>query len=124
VTILYVMLASVATALLLTGIAVTTIPAALLAAIIILNGTASAYIATNALLLEGDVSHPGAVMSVASAFIGVGTALGPFVAGWGLATTGSFEAAYRTLGLLAPVAMLALWLGTRRRTAIPVVEGA
>lgn len=122
--VLYVMLASVAVALLLTGIAVTTIPAALLAAIIILNGTASAYIAANALLLDGDVSHPGAVMSVASAFIGVGTALGPFVAGWGLALTGSFEAAYRTLGLLAPVAMLALWLGTRRRVAVPVVERA
>ena len=67
--VLYVMLASVAVALLLTGIAVTTIPAALLAAIIILNGTASAYIAANALLRDGDVSHPGAVMSVASAFI-------------------------------------------------------
>jgi MFS transporter, DHA1 family, inner membrane transport protein len=123
VTILYVMLASVAAALLLTGIAVTTIPAALLAAIIILNGTASAYIAANALLLDGDVSHPGAVMSVASAFIGVGTALGPFVAGWALATTGSFEAAYRTLGLLAPVAILALWLGTRR-APVPVIERA
>jgi MFS transporter, DHA1 family, inner membrane transport protein len=124
VTILYVMLASVAAALLLTGIVVTTIPAALLAAIVVLNGTASAYIAANALLLDGDVSHPGAVMSVASAFIGVGTALGPFVAGWALATTGSFEAAYRTLGLLAPVAMLALWLGTRRRAPIPVIERA
>jgi DHA1 family inner membrane transport protein len=124
VTILYAMLASVAAALLLTGIAVTTIPAALLAAIIVLNGTASAYIAANALLLDGDVSHPGAVMSVASAFIGVGTALGPFVAGWGLATTGSFEAAYRTLGLLAPVAMLVLWLGTRRRAPAPVAERA
>jgi MFS family permease len=115
------MLASVAAALLLTGIVVTTIPAALLAAIIVLNGTASAYIAANALLLEGDISHPGAVMSVASAFIGVGTALGPFVAGWALATTGSFEAAYRTLGLLAPVAILALWLGTRR-APVPVIE--
>src|SRR5215204_5078482 len=119
VTILYVMLASVAAALLLTGIAVTTIPAALLAAIVVLNGTASAYIAANALLLDGNVSHPGAVMSVASAFIGVGTAIGPLVAGWGLATMGSFEAAYLTLGLLAPVAMLALWLGTRRRAPIP-----
>jgi DHA1 family inner membrane transport protein len=124
VSILYVMLASVAAALLLTGIVVTTIPAALLAAMVILNGTASAYIAANALLLDGDVSHPGAVMSVASAFIGVGTALGPFVAGWALATTGSFEAAYRTLGLLAPVAILALWLGTRRRTPVPMVERA
>ena len=122
--ILYVMLASVAAALLLTGIAVTTIPAALLAAIVVLNGTASAYIAANVLLLDGDVSHPGAVMSVASAFIGVGTALGPFVAGWGLALTGSFEAAYRTLGLLAPVAMVALWLGTRHRGEVPVVERA
>src|SRR5215217_5979106 len=124
VSILYVMLASVAAALLLTGIAVTTIPGALLAAIVVLNGTASAYIAANALLLDGDVSHPGAVMSVAAAFIGVGTAFGPFVAGWGLATTGSFEAAYRTLGLLAPVAMLALWLGTRGRTPVPVIERA
>jgi DHA1 family inner membrane transport protein len=124
VSVLYVMLASVAAALLLTGIAVTTIPAVLLAAIVILNGTASAYIAANALLLDGDVSHPGAVMSVASAFIGVGTALGPFVAGWALATTGSFEAAYRTLGLLAPVAIVALWLGTRRRAPQPVVERA
>jgi DHA1 family inner membrane transport protein len=124
VSILYVMLASVAAALLLTGIAVTTIPAALLAAIVVLNGTASAYIAANALLLDGDVSHPGAVMSVASAFIGVGTALGPFVAGWALATTGSFEAAYRTLGLLAPVAMLALWLGTRGRAPVPLIERA
>src|SRR5829696_7245787 len=124
VTILYVMLASVAAALLLTGIVVTTIPAALVAAIVVLNGTASAYIAANALLLDGDVSHPGAVMSVASAFIGVGTALGPLVAGWALATTGSFESAYRTLGLLAPVAMFALWLGTRRRAPVPVIERA
>jgi DHA1 family inner membrane transport protein len=124
VNVLYVMLASVAAALLLTGIAVTSIPAALLAAMIVLNGTASAYIAANALLLEGDISHPGAVMSVASAFIGVGTAVGPFVTGWALAATGSFEAAYRTLGLLAPAAMAALWLGTRRRAPIPAVERA
>jgi MFS transporter, DHA1 family, inner membrane transport protein len=124
VNVLYAMLASVAAALLLTGIAVTSIPGALLAAVIVLNGTASAYIAANALLLDGDVSHPGAVMSVASAFIGVGTALGPFVTGWALATTASFEAAYRTLGLLAPAAMVALWLGTRRRAPVPMVERA
>ena len=124
VNVLYAMLASVAAALLLTGIAVTSIPGALLAAIIVLNGTASAYIAANALLLDGDVSHPGAVMSVASAFIGVGTAFGPFVTGWALATTGSFEAAYRVLGLLAPAAMVVLWLGTRRRNPVAVAERA
>ena len=111
--VLFAMLASVAVALLLTGIVITTIPAALLAAIVVLNGTAGAYIAGNALLLDGDVSHPGAVMSLASAFMGVGNALGPFVAGWALASTGSFEAAYRALGLFAPLAMIALWLSTR-----------
>ena len=119
VSVLYVMLASVAAALLLTGIVITTIPGALLAAIVLLNGTASAYIAANALLLQDEVSHPGAVMSVASAAIGVGTALGPLVAGWALAATGSFEAAYRTLGLFAPVAMAALWLGTRGLAPAP-----
>jgi len=120
--VLYLMLALVAAALLLTGTAIVSIPAVLLAAIVILNGTASAYVAANALLLDGEVSHPGAVMSVVAAFIGVGTAIGPFVTGWALATTGSFEAAYRALGLLAPVAMLALWLGTRRRVTVAAVE--
>jgi predicted MFS family arabinose efflux permease len=122
ITVLYAMLASAGAALLLTGIVVTTIPAALLAAIVLLNGTASAYIAANALLLDGDVPHPGAVMSVAAAFTGVGNALGPLVAGWALAATESFEAAYRTLGLLAPLAMIVLWAGTRRRATTPVIE--
>ena len=119
--VLYVMLASVAAALLLTGIAITTIPGALFAAIVVLNGTASAYIAANTLLLDGDVSHPGAVMSVAAAFIGVGTALGPLLTGWMLGATGSFEAAYRALGLLGPVAMVALWVGTRRRAPVVAI---
>ena len=122
IAVLYAMLASAGAALLLTGVLITTIPAALLAAIVVLNGTASAYIAANALLLDGEVSHPGAVMSVASAFIGIGTALGPFVTGWALVATGSFEAAYRALGLLAPAAMVVLWFGTRRRAFAPAVE--
>jgi predicted MFS family arabinose efflux permease len=121
---LYAMLASVAAALLLTGIVVTTIPGAFIAAIIILNGTAAAYIASNSVLLDGDVSHPGAVMSLASASMGVGNALGPFITGWALASTGSFDAAYRTLGLFAPLAMAALWLGTRRRVPAPVAKRA
>ncbi|MBA3451301.1 MAG: hypothetical protein H0T18_08825, partial [Chloroflexia bacterium] len=60
--------------------------------------------------------------SVAAAFIGIGTAIGPLVTGWALATTGSFEAAYRTLGMLAPVAMIALWAGTRRRASVAAIE--
>jgi DHA1 family inner membrane transport protein len=122
VRILYLAMAAVAAALLLTGIVITTIPAALIAAVIILNGTAVAYIAANIVLLDGEVSHPGAMMSLASASMGIGNALGPFAAGWALATTGSFEAAYRTLGLFAPLAIVALWLGTRRRAVTPIVE--
>jgi DHA1 family inner membrane transport protein len=113
VPVLHLMLAFAGGSLLLTGIAITTVPAALVAAIVILNTTAAAYIACNALLLDGEHSHPGAVMSVASAGIGLGNTLGPALVGWALAFSGSFEAAYRVLGLLAPVAMLAVWLGTR-----------
>ena len=111
--VLHVMLALAGASLLLTGIVITTVPAALVAAIVILNSTAAAYIACNALLLDGDHSHPGAVMSVASAGIGLGNTLGPALVGWALAMTGSFESSYRVLGLLAPVAMLSVWLGTR-----------
>lgn len=117
VPVLYGMLALAGAALLLTGIVITTVPAALVAAIIILNTTAAAYIACNALLLDGEHTHPGAVMSVASASIGLGNALGPALVGWALAVSGSFETAYRTLGLLAPLAMLAVWLGARSAPA-------
>ncbi|MCA9862958.1 MAG: MFS transporter, partial [Thermomicrobiales bacterium] len=88
VPVLLVMLALAGGSLLLTGVAITTVPAALVAAIIILNTTAAAYIACNALLLEGDHSHPGAVMSVASAGIGLGNTLGPALVGWALAVSG------------------------------------
>lgn len=111
-------------ALLVSGILVTTIPAALLAAVLILNGVGMAYIATNVLLLDSDVPHPGAVMSLAGATGSLGAALGPFITGIALATTGSFEAAYRVLGLLAPLCILTIWLGTRNRTPASALEGA
>lgn len=114
---LHVMLGFAGAALLLTGIAVVSAPGALIAAVVILNGTSAAYIACNALLLEGDHSHPGAVMSVASSCIGIGAAAGPLITGWALAASGSFEVAYRVLGLFAPLAMAVLWLGTRPRRA-------
>jgi predicted MFS family arabinose efflux permease len=117
-------MAGVAGALLLTGIAITTVPSALFAAVVVLNGTGMAYIATNVLLLDSDSPHPGAVMSLAAATGSLGAALGPFITGAALATTGSFEAAYRTLGLLAPLCILTLWLGTRRRIPATVAEHA
>lgn len=110
----YVTLGVTGAALLLTGIAVVSVPGALLAAILILNGTAAAYVAGVALLLDGDLPHPGAAMSLATASTGIGSALGPLVAGWALALSGSYEIAYRALGLFAPLAMAALWLATRR----------
>lgn len=115
VPVLHLMLAVAGGSLLLTGIVITTVPAALAAAILILNSTAAAYIACNALLLDGEHSHPGAVMSVASAGIGLGNTLGPALVGWALAFSGSFETAYQVLGFLAPVAMAAIWMGTRSR---------
>jgi predicted MFS family arabinose efflux permease len=109
----YITLGATGAALLLTGIAVTSVPGMLVAAILVLNGTAAAYVAGVALLLSGSHPHPGASMSLASASTGMGSALGPFVTGSALAMTGSHEAAYRALGMLAPLAMIALWLATR-----------
>jgi DHA1 family inner membrane transport protein len=108
-------------ALLLTGITITTVPGALVAAIFVLNGTAAAYVAGAALLLDGEVSHPGAAMALTSASTGIGSALGPFITGWALATSGSFEVGYRTLGLFAPVAIVALWLATRSHQPVPAI---
>ncbi|MFN8594530.1 MAG: MFS transporter, partial [Thermomicrobiales bacterium] len=119
---LFTALALVSLPLLLTGIVITSIPGALITAVIVLNGTAVAYIAATALLLSDSVSKPGATMSLSSAVIGIGNAFGPLVAGFTLASTGSFEAAYRALGLFAPAAIVALWLGTRRTAPIAIPE--
>jgi DHA1 family inner membrane transport protein len=112
----------VTAALLLTGIVITTVPAALVAAIVVLNGTGLAYISTNILLLDSDLPHPGAAMSLAAATGSLGAALGPFLTGLALANTGSFEASYRVLGLLAPICILTVWLGTRQHATAVVAE--
>lgn len=121
---LYAMLALIGASLLLTGIVITAIPAVFVAAMVLLNSSAIAYIAGSGLLLDGEVSHPGATMSLSSATIGFGNALGPLITGWALAFSGSFEVAYRVLGLFAPVAMLALWIGTRQRLPAVAIERA
>ncbi|MBL8126968.1 MAG: hypothetical protein JNM64_04970, partial [Chloroflexia bacterium] len=76
-------------------------------------GTGLAYIAANVLLLDSNARQPGAVMALAGAAGSLGGALGPLISGASLAYTGSFEAAYRVVGMLAPVAILAISLGTR-----------
>lgn len=118
--VLYVSLSVVALALLLTGVVVTTVPTALIAAILILNGCGISYICTNVLLLDSDLPHPGAVMSMAAAIGSLGSALGPFLTGMALANTGSFEASYRLLGVLPLLAILVVWLGSRGAPAVLV----
>jgi DHA1 family inner membrane transport protein len=119
VKVIHVLLATFGLALIATGILVTSIPAVFVVAVIVLNGTAAVYIATNVLLIETESESPGAVMSVASASIGLGNALGPLIMGWALVATGDIEVSYRVLGLLAFVASGVLWVGTRQRQ-VPV----
>jgi DHA1 family inner membrane transport protein len=104
---------AVATTLLTTGIVIVTIPGALVTAGAVLMGTGFSYIAANVLLLDSNARQPGAVMALAGAAGALGGAFGPFISGASLAFTGSFEAAYRVVGLLAPVAIITIWLGTR-----------
>ena len=80
-------------------------------------------IAANVLLLDSNARQPGAVMALAGAAGALGEAFGPLISGASLAYTGSFEAAYRVVGLLAPVAILTIWLGTRV-VAAPQLEVA
>ena len=109
---------SVACTLLTTGILIVTVPGALVAAGAVLMGTGLSYIAANVLLLDSNARQPGAVMALAGAAGALGGAFGPLISGASLAYTGSFEAAYRVVGLLAPVAIVAIWLGTRA-VAVP-----
>lgn len=110
---------AVACTLMLTGIVIVTVPGALVTAISVLIGTGLSYIAANVLLLDSDTQQPGAVMALAAAVGALGGALGPIVSGAALATTGSFESAYRVVGLLAPLAILAVWSGARAVAPAP-----
>lgn len=103
--------------LLTTGIVIITVPGALVAAGAVLMGTGLSYIAANVLLLDSNARRPGAVMALAGAAGALGGAFGPLISGASLAFTGSFEAAYRVVGLLAPLAILTIWLGTKAEVA-------
>lgn len=96
-----------------TGILIVTVPGALATAASVLIGSGLSYIAANVLLLDSNPRQPGAVMALAGAAGALGGALGPLISGTSLALTGSFEAAYRVIGMLAPLAILTIWVGTR-----------
>ncbi|MDP9369540.1 MAG: hypothetical protein M3Q03_14895, partial [Chloroflexota bacterium] len=79
------------------------------------------FICVNVALLDSLPSDRGAVMSLQSACLELGGALGVAATGAGLALLDDYEAVYRLLGLVMPVVALFLFLSARRRTvATPV----
>ncbi len=74
------------------------------------------FICVNVALLDSLPSDRGAVMSLQSACLEVGGALGVAATGAGLALLNDYEAVYRLLGLVMPVVALCLFISARRRT--------
>jgi predicted MFS family arabinose efflux permease len=80
------------------------------------------FICVSIALLDSLPSARGAVMSLQSACLELGGALGVAVTGLGLALLDDYEAVYRLLGLVMPVVALCLFVSGRRRTRDPDVE--
>jgi DHA1 family inner membrane transport protein len=86
---------------------------------------AALYIAGNALLLDALPNARGTVMALGSASVGGGAAVGSLIGGAALATFGGYADVYRLLGLLLPLAIVAVILGTRvRATEEPTARPA
>ena len=96
--------------LLLSGVAVRSVPALFLAATAINVGSAAVVIGVNARLLDR-ARAPGAAMSLASAANELGTAVGPLLAGWVLLASGDDDAANRVMGLLSLLGAVFLLVG-------------
>ncbi len=75
------------------------------------------FICVNVALLDSLPSARGAVMSLQSACLELGGALGVAATGLGLALLDDYEATYRLLGLVMPVVAVFLFLSGRRRSA-------
>ena len=78
------------------------------------------YIVNSILLLDTMPSARGAVMSLATAAMGLGGAAGVAVAGFALDWSDSYAAAFRTLALAIPIGMVAVAL--LRTTDAPVAS--
>ena len=75
------------------------------------------FICVNVALLDSLPSARGAVMSLQSACLELGGALGVAATGAGLALIGDYEPVYRLLGLAMPVVALCLLVSGRHRAA-------
>ena len=81
------------------------------------------FMCVNVALLDSLPSDRGSVMSLQSACLELGGALGVAATGVGLALLDDYAAVYRLLGLVMPAVALFLFLSVRRRTAQPVAVG-
>jgi predicted MFS family arabinose efflux permease len=78
---------------------------------------AATYVSGNELLLDAIPPARGMVMALGSASIGAGSALGSLIGGGALAAFGDYADVYHHLGVLMPLAVVAMGLGACGRVA-------
>lgn len=81
--------------------------------------SAAQYVVISILLLDSIPHARGAVMSLANAAMGIGGAIGVAVAGFALGGSDNYAAAYRTLALILPFGVAAVFVATRVPPAAP-----
>jgi predicted MFS family arabinose efflux permease len=78
---------------------------------------AATYVSNNALLLDAIPPARGTVMALGGASIGAGSAVGAFIGGGALAVFGDYADVYHLLGVLMPLGIVAIVMGTHVRVA-------
>ncbi|MGH2534439.1 MAG: MFS transporter [Thermomicrobiales bacterium] len=106
---------------LLTGILVERLWTVFVAVAAINVGAAILFIVINTLLLDALPAERGAVMALNAASINLGATIGAVGGGLALTLFDSYDAVYRLLGLLLPLALLSLYLATYRRADAEIV---
>lgn len=83
--------------------------------------SAAQYVVLSILLLDSIPHARGAVMSLANAAMGIGGAIGVAVAGFVLGDSNNYAGAFRSLIFALPLAVIAVFVATRRITATQIV---
>jgi DHA1 family inner membrane transport protein len=85
--------------------------------------SAAQYVAVNILLLDAMPHARGAAMSLGTAAMSIGGAIGVATAGFALDASGDYATAFRVLALSIPIGMLAiLWSSRIRAASHPAAE--
>jgi DHA1 family inner membrane transport protein len=82
------------------------------------------FVCLNFALLDSAPGAEGAVMSLQSASLELGGSLGVALTGLALALVDDYEHVYQLLGVLTPLMLVTLWLGTRTQAALVPAEAA